>query len=132
MITLTNLSKIGRFTVELTAEQRKFDDRKYKYYKSDVNTAVLEIEILKEKTALLLDVNVVKHVTFKVGNTLIKENLATIDAMKGLYSVSLNNIKGDAIGQIYIKAMNDIAVTRTFNIEVSNDFDYNLEEAGEG
>lgn len=121
---LTNLSKIGRFTIELTAEKRDTCDRKYKYYKSDSNTAILEFELLKEQSALLLDVNVEKHVTFKVGTDYIKEDLVTIDATKGLYSVNLNAVKSNAIGQIYIKAMDDIAVTRTFSLEVVTDFDF--------
>ncbi|HJG66633.1 MAG TPA: phage baseplate upper protein [Staphylococcus ureilyticus] len=119
-----HLKKIGRVKLDTDLRLKEILITNYGYYVSDHNTVILEIELQKNGSPLLLDVNVQAIALVEVNNGIVEKELQALDRLNGQYFIDFNDIKANSTIQVYINGGDTQLVTRKFTVNVEKDIAY--------
>ena len=126
---MSNISKVAKTKMEVTAEYQKLSDLNVAFYNQDINTAILQFNVTRNDAPVPLGkTNVDGYIVLlHEDGSRIQDNLVIVNEEHGViqYTIPREFLKhtGKVLGQVYIavKGRDDTAVMRQFSFDIKND-----------
>ncbi|WOZ56246.1 minor tail protein [Brochothrix phage BtpYZU03] len=126
---MSNISKVAKTKMEITADYQKISDLNVAFYNQDVNTAILQFNVTRNDAPVPLGKTNVEGyiVLLHEDGSRIQDNLEIVDEIKGIiqYTIPKEFLKhtGKVLGQVYVavKGRDDTAVMRKISFDIKQD-----------
>ena len=126
---MSNISKVAKTKMEITADYQKLSDLNVAFYNQDINTSILQFNVTRNDAVVPLGKTNVEGyiVLLHEDGSRIQDNLVIENEEHGViqYTIPREFLKhtGKVLGQVYIavKGRDDTAVMRQFSFDVKND-----------
>lgn len=126
---MSNISKVAKTKMEITADYQKLSDLNVAFYNQDINTSILQFNVTRNDAVVPLGKSNVDGyiVLVHADGSRIQDNLVIVNEEHGViqYTIPREFLKhtGKVLGQVYIavKGRDDTAVMRKISFEIKQD-----------
>lgn len=126
---MSNISKVAKTKMEITADYQKLSDLNVAFYNQDINTSILQFNVTRNDAPVPLGkTNVDGYIVLlHEDGSRIQDNLVIVNEEHGViqYTIPREFLKhtGKVLGQVYIavKGRDDTAVMRKITFDIKQD-----------
>lgn len=126
---MSNISKVAKTKMEITADYQKLSDLNVAFYNQDINTSILQFNVTRNDAPVPLGkVNIEGYIVLLAADgSRIQDNVTITNELNGViqYVIPTEFLKhtGKVLGQVYIavKGRDDTAVMRKISFDIKQD-----------